>query len=183
MVSRVAKRFGVRRQATARRRFVEAIDVQQPENRLAFRRFSSGVIFSPSLVNWPHKSGVADATGAPCISAPALHDAAAHRYAMPTWRRFACAHRNPGLYSANDLHTGGTAVWAIKDSLSASSGHDLKATCHALHDEQQRCPEDFVNLGAAAKQGTLSPPISAGRTVTPAPRYHWKLIASVGFPS
>jgi hypothetical protein len=39
-------------------------------------------------------------------------------------------------------------VWAIKDSLSASHGHSLKATCRALYAEQQKHPEDFVNLGA-----------------------------------
>ena len=39
-------------------------------------------------------------------------------------------------------------IWAIKDSLSASVNHDLKATCRALYAEQQKHPEDFVNLGA-----------------------------------
>ena len=29
-------------------------------------------------------------------------------------------------------------VWAIKDSLSARHGHDLKATCRALYAEQQK---------------------------------------------
>jgi len=41
-------------------------------------------------------------------------------------------------------------VWAIKDSLSASHGHSLKATCRALYAEQQKHPQDFVNLGATA---------------------------------
>ena len=39
-------------------------------------------------------------------------------------------------------------VWAIKDSLSASFGHDLQATCRALYAEQRKHPGDFVNLGA-----------------------------------
>ena len=43
-------------------------------------------------------------------------------------------------------------VWAIKDSLSASHGHNLKATCRAMYAEQQKHPEDFVNLGAAPTQ-------------------------------
>jgi hypothetical protein len=42
-------------------------------------------------------------------------------------------------------------VWAIKDSLSASHGHSLKATCRAMYAEQQKHPGDFVNLGAAPK--------------------------------
>lgn len=41
-------------------------------------------------------------------------------------------------------------VWAIKDSLSASHGHSLKATCRAMYAEQQKHPGDFVNLGAVA---------------------------------
>lgn len=56
----------------------------------------------------------------------------------------------------NDLLT---EVWAIKDSLSASLGHDLKATCRALYAEQQKHPGDFVNLGVPARpkkvQGTV----------------------------
>jgi hypothetical protein len=44
-------------------------------------------------------------------------------------------------------------VWAIKDSLSASLGHNLKATCSALYAEHAKHPADFVNLGAAAKLG------------------------------
>lgn len=51
--------------------------------------------------------------------------------------------------SANDLLA---EVWAIKDSLSAGFGHDLKATCRALYAEQQKHPGDFVNLGAAPRQ-------------------------------
>jgi hypothetical protein len=43
-------------------------------------------------------------------------------------------------------------VWAIKDSLSASHGHSLKATCCALYAEQQKHPQDFVNLGATPIQ-------------------------------
>ncbi len=43
-------------------------------------------------------------------------------------------------------------VWAIKDSLSASKGHSLKATCRALYAEQQKHPDDFVNLGASPRQ-------------------------------
>lgn len=43
-------------------------------------------------------------------------------------------------------------IWAIKDSLSASQGHSLKATCRALYAEQARHPADFVNLGASLGQ-------------------------------
>lgn len=43
-------------------------------------------------------------------------------------------------------------VWAIKDSLSASLGHSLKATCRAMYAEQKKHPGDFVNLGAAPRQ-------------------------------
>lgn len=43
-------------------------------------------------------------------------------------------------------------VWAIKDSLSARHGHNLKATCRALYAEQRKHPGDFVNLGAASRQ-------------------------------
>ncbi len=42
-------------------------------------------------------------------------------------------------------------VWAIKDSLSASLGHSLKATCNAMYAEQKKHPGDFVNLGAGNK--------------------------------
>ena len=40
-----------------------------------------------------------------------------------------------------------TGIWAIKDALSASQGHDLKATCRALYAEQRKHPELYVNLG------------------------------------
>lgn len=43
-------------------------------------------------------------------------------------------------------------IWIIKDSLSAASGNDLKATCRALYAEQQKHPGDFVNLGAVPKR-------------------------------
>ena len=46
-------------------------------------------------------------------------------------------------------------VWAIKDSLSASLGHNLKATCRALYAEQAKHPADFVNLGTAARQNKV----------------------------
>ena len=51
--------------------------------------------------------------------------------------------------STNDLLA---EVWAIKDSLSAHHGHNLKATCRALYAEQQKHPSDFVNLGTAPRQ-------------------------------
>jgi hypothetical protein len=40
-------------------------------------------------------------------------------------------------------------VWAIKDSLSATLGHDLQKTCRLLYAEQEKHPEKFVNLGGA----------------------------------
>lgn len=51
-----------------------------------------------------------------------------------------------------------TEVWEIKDSLSASFGHDLKATCRALYAEQQKHPEDFINLGTLTKPSKTMPP-------------------------
>ena len=54
--------------------------------------------------------------------------------------------------STNDLLA---EVWAIKDSLSASQGHSLKATCRAIYAEQEKHPGDFVNLGAAARQNPM----------------------------
>ena len=54
--------------------------------------------------------------------------------------------------STNDLLA---EVWAIKDSLSASNDHDLKATCRAMYAEQAKHPGDFVNLGAAPRRKTL----------------------------
>lgn len=42
-----------------------------------------------------------------------------------------------------------TEIWAIKDALSASQGHDLKATCRALYAEQRKHPGAYVNLGKA----------------------------------
>jgi len=46
-------------------------------------------------------------------------------------------------------------VWAIKDSLSAGHGHNLKATCRAIYAEQAKHPGDFVNLGAKTRQKAL----------------------------
>lgn len=43
-------------------------------------------------------------------------------------------------------------VWAIKDSLSATHGHSLKATYRAMYTEQKKHPGDFVNLGATPRQ-------------------------------
>lgn len=37
-------------------------------------------------------------------------------------------------------------VWTAKESLSASFGHDLHATCLALYAEQQKDPGRYVNL-------------------------------------
>jgi len=54
---------------------------------------------------------------------------------------------NPSL--TDDLLT---EIWAIKDSLSLSNGHDLKATCQAMYAEQAQHPEDFVNLGTVSRQ-------------------------------
>jgi hypothetical protein len=67
-------------------------------------------------------------------------------------------------------------VWAIKDSLSASHGHSLKATCLAMYAEQKKHPDDFVNLGASLRQdksletkaGTAKPPATRKRQVRPA---------------
>ena len=57
-------------------------------------------------------------------------------------------------------------VWAIKDSLSASHGHSLKATCRALYAEQQQHPGGYVNLGAAPRQNkTLE--TTGGASVSP----------------
>lgn len=47
-------------------------------------------------------------------------------------------------------------VWAIKDSLSASHGHNLKATCRAMYAEQAKHPGDFVNLGASPRRKSLA---------------------------
>ncbi len=46
-------------------------------------------------------------------------------------------------------------VWDAKDSLSASYGHDLSATCRALYAEQEKAPEKFVSFGVTrtAQQG------------------------------
>jgi hypothetical protein len=66
-----------------------------------------------------------------------------------------------------------TEVWAIKDSLSASFGHNLKATCRALYAEQAKHPADFVNLGAEARQGkaleTPNRPSSSAFNLEPHP--------------
>jgi hypothetical protein len=66
-------------------------------------------------------------------------------------------------------------VWAIKDSLSASLGHSLKATCRAMYAEQKKHPGDFVNLGAATRQNetqetgqSAAPPVARKRHVRPA---------------
>ncbi|MBL9115152.1 MAG: hypothetical protein JNJ83_09090 [Verrucomicrobiaceae bacterium] len=47
-------------------------------------------------------------------------------------------------------------IWAIKDSLSASHRHSLKSTCRAIYAEQQKHPNDFVNLGEAARRDKTS---------------------------
>jgi len=57
-------------------------------------------------------------------------------------------------------------VWAIKDSLSAGFGHDLKATCRALYAEQQKHPSDFVNLGASPRQNKTLLPTDGAAVVT-----------------
>ncbi len=67
-------------------------------------------------------------------------------------------------------------VWAIKDSLSASLGHSLKATCRAMYAEQKKHPGDFVNLGAAPRQnktlettgGASKSPVNRKRRARPA---------------
>ena len=67
-------------------------------------------------------------------------------------------------------------VWAIKDSLSASLGHSLKATCRAMYAEQASHPGDFVNLGATPAQiktlettdGASNSPMARKRRVRPA---------------
>jgi len=60
-------------------------------------------------------------------------------------------------------------IWAIKDSLSAASGHDLKATCRALYAEQQKHPGDFVNLGAIPRQHKALE-ATGGASKSPGPR-------------
>jgi len=55
-------------------------------------------------------------------------------------------------------------VWEAKDSLSASFGHDLAATCRALYAEQDKHPERFVNLGKtkeAQQQDVAAQPAGA----------------------
>ena len=54
-------------------------------------------------------------------------------------------------------------VWEAKDSLSASFGHDLAATCRALYAEQDKHPERFVNLGKTkeAPQDVAAQPATA----------------------
>jgi phosphate-selective porin len=67
-------------------------------------------------------------------------------------------------------------VWAIKDSLSASLGHSLRATCRALYAEQKKHPGDFVNLGASPRQtktqettsGASKSPVNRKRRARPA---------------
>ncbi|MFZ4596736.1 MAG: hypothetical protein ACOYOF_20955 [Verrucomicrobiaceae bacterium] len=67
-------------------------------------------------------------------------------------------------------------VWAIKDSLSASHGHSLKATCRAMYAEQQKHPGDFVNLGVTPMQnktletagGASKSPVARKRRLRPA---------------
>ena len=67
-------------------------------------------------------------------------------------------------------------VWAIKDSLSASLGHSLKATCRAMYAEQAKHPRDFVNLGTATRQnealetkgGASKSPVARKRRARPA---------------
>lgn len=38
-------------------------------------------------------------------------------------------------------------VWAVKDRLSANTGHDLAATCRAIYVEQAEVTERFIVLG------------------------------------
>ena len=54
-------------------------------------------------------------------------------------------------------------VWEAKDSLSASFGHYLAATCRALYAEQAKHPERFVNLGKTkeAQQDVAAQPATA----------------------
>ena len=67
-------------------------------------------------------------------------------------------------------------VWAIKDSLSARHGHNLKATCRAMYAEQAKHPGDFVNLGTKPRQnktlettgGAAKPSLIRKRRVRPA---------------
>ena len=54
-------------------------------------------------------------------------------------------------------------VWEAKDSLSASCGHDLAATCRALYAEQEKHPERFVNLGGLPKAQQASADQQAAR--------------------
>lgn len=65
--------------------------------------------------------------------------------------------------STNDLLA---EVWAIKDSLSASHGHDLKATCRAMYAEQAKHPGDFVNLGREPRQKKALDSTPASRPVS-----------------
>ena len=37
-------------------------------------------------------------------------------------------------------------IWAVKDRLSASTGHELAATCRAIYAEQALAPERFIVL-------------------------------------
>ena len=60
-------------------------------------------------------------------------------------------------------------IWAIKDSLSAASGHDLKAACRALYAEQQKHPGDFVNPGALPREDKV-PDANGGAAKSPVPR-------------
>lgn len=59
-------------------------------------------------------------------------------------------------------------VWAIKDSLSASHGHSLKATCRAMYAEQKKHPADFVNLGTMPRQNTTLE-TTGGAALSPMP--------------
>lgn len=51
-------------------------------------------------------------------------------------------------------------IWAIKDRLSATSGHDLAATCRTIYAEQDAAPGHFLVLGrtANAQQGGTGQP-------------------------
>ena len=61
-----------------------------------------------------------------------------------------------------------TEVWTIKDSLSASFGHDLKATCRAMYAEQQKHPENFINLGALTRPDKTTTPTAGTASVVSA---------------
>ena len=61
-------------------------------------------------------------------------------------------------------------VWAVKDRLSASNGHNLSATCRAIYAEQAEAPGRFLVLGQrknAQQVETQQPPLAALSSTTP----------------